>query len=32
VPEEVAVTDGLPISGSDKKMLYQSNAERVFRL
>jgi 5-carboxyvanillate decarboxylase len=32
VPEEVRVTDDLPISGGDKKMLYQSNAERVFRL
>jgi 2,3-dihydroxybenzoate decarboxylase len=32
VPEEVAVTDGLPISAADKKMLYQSNAERVFGL
>ncbi len=32
VPEEVAVTDNLPISDTDKKMLYQSNAERVFKL
>jgi 2,3-dihydroxybenzoate decarboxylase len=32
VPEEVAVTDNLPISNSDKKLLYQSNAEKVFRL
>ncbi len=32
VPEEVAVTDNLPISDADKKKLYQSNAERVFRL
>jgi 5-carboxyvanillate decarboxylase len=30
VPEEVKVTDGLPISAADKKKLYQSNAERVF--
>jgi 5-carboxyvanillate decarboxylase len=32
VPEEVAVTDNLPISGADKKKLYQTNAERVFKL
>jgi 2,3-dihydroxybenzoate decarboxylase len=32
VPEEVAVTDNLPISEADKKMLYQSNAETVFGL
>ncbi len=32
VPEEVVVTDNLPISGVDKKKLYQTNAERVFRL
>jgi 2,3-dihydroxybenzoate decarboxylase len=32
VPEEVRVTDDLPISDADKKMLYQSNAERVFAL
>jgi 2,3-dihydroxybenzoate decarboxylase len=32
VPEEVKVTDDLPISDEDKKMLYQSNAERVFSL
>jgi 2,3-dihydroxybenzoate decarboxylase len=32
VPEEVKVTDGLPISDADKKMLYQTNAERVFDL
>jgi len=32
VPAEVAVTDDLPISVSDKKLLYQTNAERVFRL
>jgi 2,3-dihydroxybenzoate decarboxylase len=32
VPEEVAVTDNLPIADSDKKLLYQTNAESVFRL
>lgn len=32
VPEEVKVTDELPISDSDKKKLYQSNAEEVFAL
>jgi len=32
VPEEVQVTDNLPISDDDKKKLYQTNAERVFRL
>jgi 5-carboxyvanillate decarboxylase len=32
VPEEVAVTDNLPISDSDKKKLYQTNAEKVFAL
>jgi len=32
VPEEVAVTDNLPISDADKKKLYQTNAERVFGL
>src|SRR5262249_13623802 len=32
VPEEVKVTDELPISGDDRKKLYQTNAERVFRL
>ena len=32
VPEEVGVTDRLPISEGEKKMLYESNAERVFRL
>jgi 2,3-dihydroxybenzoate decarboxylase len=32
VPEEVRVTDDLPISDTDKKKLYQSNAERVFGL
>ena len=32
VPEEVRVTDELPISDVDKKKLYQSTAERVFKL
>jgi 2,3-dihydroxybenzoate decarboxylase len=32
VPEEVTVTDNLPISDSDKKKLYQTNAETVFAL
>jgi 5-carboxyvanillate decarboxylase len=32
VPEEVSVTDHLPISDADKKKLYQTNAEAVFAL
>jgi 2,3-dihydroxybenzoate decarboxylase len=32
VPEEVAVTDNLPISDADKRKLYQTNAEKVFKL
>ena len=32
VPEEVKVTDELPISEDDRKKLYQTNAEQVFRL
>jgi 5-carboxyvanillate decarboxylase len=32
VPEEVKVTDNLPISDADKKKFYQSNAENSFRL
>jgi 5-carboxyvanillate decarboxylase len=32
VPEEVHVTDDLPIGDSDKKKLYQTNAERLFSL
>jgi 5-carboxyvanillate decarboxylase len=32
VPAEVKVTDNLPTSAAHKKMLYQSNAERVFDL
>jgi 2,3-dihydroxybenzoate decarboxylase len=31
-PEEVTTTDNLPISDADKKKLFQTNAERVFRL
>jgi 2,3-dihydroxybenzoate decarboxylase len=32
VPEEVKVTDELPIAEEDRRKLYQLNAERVFRL
>jgi len=32
VPAEVRVTDNLPIDEADKKKLYQSNAETVFKL
>ncbi len=32
VPEEVAVTDRLPMSDEDKRKFYQLNAERVFKL
>lgn len=32
VPAEVRVTDELPISDADKKKLYQSNAQAVFKL
>lgn len=32
VPEEVTVIDNLAISAADKKKLYQTNAERVFRI
>ncbi|HEY6443606.1 MAG TPA: amidohydrolase family protein [Candidatus Acidoferrales bacterium] len=32
VPDEVKVTDDLPISDADKKKLYQTNAEEVFAL
>lgn len=32
VPEEVNVTDALPIAYEDLKAFYQTNAERVFRL
>lgn len=32
VPEEVTLTDNLPIPDADKKKLFQTNAERVFAL
>lgn len=32
VPEEVRVTDELPIGEADRRKLYQGNAEQVFRL
>jgi 5-carboxyvanillate decarboxylase len=32
VPEEIKITDNLPISDADKKKLYQTNAEKVFSL
>jgi len=32
VPEEVNVTDELPIAYEDLKTFYQTNAERVFKL
>jgi 5-carboxyvanillate decarboxylase len=32
VPEEVKVTDELPMSDADRKKLYQDNVERVFKL
>lgn len=32
VPDEVKVTDELPIGDADRKKLYQDNVERVFRL
>jgi 2,3-dihydroxybenzoate decarboxylase len=32
VEEEVAAMDALPISDADKKMFFQTNAERVFGL
>jgi 2,3-dihydroxybenzoate decarboxylase len=32
VPDEVKVTDELPISEADRKKLYQDNVEQVFRL
>jgi 2,3-dihydroxybenzoate decarboxylase len=32
VPEEVRVTDALPLSYEDHKAFYQTNAERLFRL
>ena len=32
VPEEVTITDNFPISAADKKKLFQTNAEKVFKL
>jgi 2,3-dihydroxybenzoate decarboxylase len=32
VPDEVKVTDNLPISKAEKKAFYQTNAESVFSL
>jgi len=32
VPEEVKVTDELPITEEQRKMLYQTNAERLFKI
>ena len=32
VPEEVKVTDELPVSDEVRRMLYQTNAERLFKL
>ena len=32
VPEEVLVTDRLPLSAEQREMLYQRNAERVFKI
>lgn len=32
VPEEVKVTDDLPVSDADRKKLYQTNAANVFSL
>jgi 2,3-dihydroxybenzoate decarboxylase len=32
IPEEVNVSDELPISYEDHKAFYQTNAERVFKL
>ena len=32
VPEEVKVTDEMPISEADRRKLYQGNAEQLFRL
>jgi 2,3-dihydroxybenzoate decarboxylase len=32
VPEEVKVTDEMPMSDADRRKLYQENAERVFKL
>jgi 2,3-dihydroxybenzoate decarboxylase len=32
VPEEVKVTDELPITEAQRRMLYQTNAEHLFKL
>jgi len=32
VPDEVKVTDEMPMSDADRKRLYQDNAETVFGL
>jgi hypothetical protein len=32
VPEEVKVTDEMPITEAQRAMLYQTNAERLFKL
>lgn len=32
VPEEVDVTDELPIDDEDLKAFYQTNTERIFKL
>jgi 2,3-dihydroxybenzoate decarboxylase len=32
VPDEVAVMDALPLTDEHKKMLFQTNAERLFNL
>ncbi len=32
VPEEVTITDNVPISDADKKKLFQTNAEKAFNL
>ena len=32
VPEEVAAMDALPLTAEQKKMFFQTNAERIFRL
>ena len=32
VPEEVRVTDEMPITAEQRKLLYQTNAERLFKL
>jgi 2,3-dihydroxybenzoate decarboxylase len=32
VPEEVAAMDALPLDAENKRMFFQTNAERLFRL